>query len=151
MQRHLLAGSVYVSSRVDCAVSGGLSQASFWTFVVQDIQFSLAYQIPLKLPFEPFNTQIDRAWRDSHPAEDDEPWVRRAIWLLAKTINNCYGNASPRGSDPATNARAILTGEIAAWERHLPEAFQPLFFAPADPTAGQPFPNVWYSQSWHGQ
>jgi hypothetical protein len=34
----LLAGSVYVSSHVDSAISGGLASASFWAYVIQDIQ-----------------------------------------------------------------------------------------------------------------
>ncbi|KAI2819831.1 transcriptional regulator family: Fungal Specific TF [Aspergillus niger] len=90
LQRHLLAGSVYISSQVECATSGGLAEASFWVFVMQDIQFALAYQKPLRLTLSPFGERLYLLWQHTS-SQKDRDWTHKAIWLLAETINHCYG------------------------------------------------------------
>jgi hypothetical protein len=150
MHRHLLAGSVYVSSKVDCAISGGLPEAAFWMFVIQDIQFSLAYQTPLQLPFHAFNDRLERMWRDDSGVNtaSDRSWTHKAVWLLAKTINSCYG--ADTNLHGKFSHREILKSEVRAWERARPVSFQPLFFARDNPVEGRSFPTVWYMHSWHG-
>ena len=148
-QRHLLAGSVYISSHVDCAISGGLASASFWVFVIQDIQFALTYQNCLRLAFAPFDERL-RRWWVAKPVLSDGDWVNRAIWLLAETIDFCY-NASGRdfGGHLDFMAEHALKQRIREWEMTRPDTFVPLHVSPPDPGRGKPFPVVWYTSLWH--
>ncbi|CAG8910202.1 unnamed protein product [Penicillium egyptiacum] len=148
-QHHLLAGSVYVGSHVDSAISGGLASASFWAYVIQDIQFALTYQKCLRLTFAPFDDRLRRWWA-AKPALSDGDWTNRAIWLLAETIDLCY-NTSGRSHD----ARIGSVGEVALrhrileWELGRPDTFAPLHLSPPDPGRGKPFPVAWYTSLWH--
>ena len=147
LQRHLLAGSVYISSHVDCAISGGLAEASFWVFVKQDIQFALAYRNPLRLTISPFEEKLRQRWQTTVPSDRD--WSHKAIWLLAETINYCYGATHPLHMD--TIDGEALKRKICAWEAGKPESFQPLHFSPANKSIGRPFPLVWFTSSAHGE
>ncbi|KAL4930485.1 Zn(II)2Cys6 transcription factor [Aspergillus undulatus] len=142
-QRHLLAGSVYISSHLDCAVSGGLAEASFWVFVMQDIQFALASQNPLRLELSPFDEKLQQLWTHQTP-QTDRDWAHRAVWLLAGVINHCYGVQDPQTSE---TERSILKHRINAWGARKPDSFRPLHFSLADPRIGRPYPVVWYTKS----
>ncbi|KAJ5895632.1 hypothetical protein N7495_007323 [Penicillium taxi] len=144
-QRHLLAGSVYISSHVDCAISGGLATASFWVFVIQDIQFALTYQKCLRLPFAPFDDRL-RQWWFTKPVLSDGDWVNRAIWLLAETVDFCY-NVSGRnyGGNLGIAGENMLRQRIQEWEVGRPDSFTPLHVSPPEPGRGKPFPVVWYT------
>ncbi|KAL2864953.1 uncharacterized protein BJX67DRAFT_197623 [Aspergillus lucknowensis] len=142
-QRHLLAGSVYISSQVDCAVSGGLAEASFWVFVMQDIQFALTSQKPLRLTLSPFGEKLQLMWTQ-RVSQTDRDWAHRAVWLLAETINHCYGIHDPHVI--AANGRA-LKQKIDIWETRKPDGFRPLHSSLADPRIGRPYPVVWYTKS----
>ncbi|OIW22425.1 Zn(II)2Cys6 transcription factor [Coniochaeta ligniaria NRRL 30616] len=146
-QNHLLAGSVYVTSQLECAISGGLAEASFWAFVVQDIQFALAYQIKMRLPLDALSRGLSQRWRD-HSNLTEQDWVHRAIFILAKTVDHCYsyGQGCPGAAD--STARS-LKREIRAWETKRPDTFQPLYFHPADSGAGRPFPTICYTNIEH--
>lgn len=148
-QRHLLAGSVYISSHVDCAISGGLASASFWVFVIQDIQFALTYQKCLRLTFAPFDHRL-RQWWVAKPVLSDGDWVNRAIWLLAETIDFCY-NVSGRnyGGLLGVAGEHALKQRIHDWEIGRPETFTPLHVSPPHHGRGKPFPVVWYTSLWH--
>lgn len=150
-QRHLLAGSVYISSHVDCAISGGLASAAFWLFVIQDIQFALTYQKCLRLSFAPFDDRLRRWWASKSTLTDSD-WTNRAIWILAETIDFCY-NVSGRnyGGCLGVAGENALMQRIAEWENYRPDSFAPLHAAPPDPARGKPFPEVWYLSSWHGR
>lgn len=148
-QRHLLAGSVYISSHVDCAISGGLASASFWVFVIQDIQFALTYQKCLRLTFAPFDDRL-RRWWNAKPVLSDGDWVNRAIWLLAETIDFCY-NVSGRnyaGHLGVVGEQALMQ-RISEWEIRKAETFTPLHISPPDHARGKPFPIVLYTSLWH--
>ncbi|KAL4949015.1 hypothetical protein BDW69DRAFT_83036 [Aspergillus filifer] len=142
-QRHLLAGSVYISSHLDCAVSGGLAEASFWVFVMQDIQFALASQNPLRLELSPFDEKLQQMWTHRAP-QTDRDWAHRAVWLFAGVTNYCYGVHDPHASEAE---RGILKHRINAWEAQKPDTFRPLHFSFADPRIGRPYPVVWYTKS----
>ncbi|KAJ5890453.1 uncharacterized protein N7473_006681 [Penicillium subrubescens] len=148
-QRHLLAGSVYISSHVDCAISGGLASASFWVFVIQDIQFALTYQKCLRLTFAPFDDRLRRWWVAKLVLSDGD-WVNRAIWLLAETIDFCY-NVSGRnyGGHLGIAGENALKQRIRDWEVGRADTFTPLHVSPPDHRAGKPFPVVWYTTLWH--
>ncbi|KAJ5342864.1 hypothetical protein N7541_011988 [Penicillium brevicompactum] len=148
-QRHLLAGSVYISSHVDCAISGGLASASFWMFVIQDIQFSLTYQKCLRLTFAPFDEGL-RRWWSAKPTLSDGDWTNRAIWLLAETVDFCY-NISGRNHDGRLGSavETALRRRIFEWELERPNTFAPLHLSAPDPGRGKPFPVVWYTSLWH--
>ncbi|KAJ5302192.1 hypothetical protein N7508_007055 [Penicillium antarcticum] len=148
-QRHLLAGSVYISSHVDCAISGGLASASFWVFVIQDIQFALTYRKSLRLAFAPFDERL-RCWWASKQVLSVSDWVNRAIWLLAETIDFCY-NVSGRnyGGYLGRSGRIALKKRILEWENGRPDAFMPLHVSPPDRERGNPFPVVLHMNLWH--
>lgn len=146
-QRHLLAGSVYISSQVDCAVSGGLAEASFWVFVMQDIQFALASQNPLRLTLSPFDERLQLMWTH-RVSQTDRDWAHRAVWLLAGCINYCYGGRDPHAS---VTERNILKQKINAWEARKPDGFRPLHFSLADSRIGRPYPVVWYTKPLYGK
>lgn len=149
-QHHLLAGSVYISSHVDSAISGGLASASFWAYVIQDIQFALTYQKCLRLTFAPFDDRLRRWWA-AKPALSDGDWTNRAIWLLAETIDFCY-NISGRSHDGRLGSpgETALRHRILEWELGRPDTFVPLHVSPPDPENGKPFPVAWYTSLWHG-
>ncbi|KAL2824803.1 hypothetical protein BDW59DRAFT_83021 [Aspergillus cavernicola] len=142
-QRHLLAGSVYISSQVECAVSGGLAEASFWAFVMQDIQFALASQNTLRLTLSPFDEKLQLMWAH-RVSQTERDWAHRAVWLLAQTINHCYGLDDPHVSSTDRN---VLKQKINGWEARKPYSFRPLHFSPADSRIGRPYPVVWYTNS----
>jgi hypothetical protein len=149
-QHHLLAGSVYVSSHVDSAISGGLASASFWAYVIQDIQFALTYQKCLRLTFAPFDDRLRRWWA-AKPALSDGDWTNRAIWLLAETIDFCY-NIPGRSHEGRIGSvgETALKHRILEWELGRPDTFVPLHVSPPDPGGGKPFPVAWYTSLWHG-
>ncbi|KAJ6185179.1 hypothetical protein N7519_006480 [Penicillium mononematosum] len=148
-QHHLLAGSVYVSSHVDSAISGGLASASFWAYVIQDIQFALTYQKCLRLTFAPFDDRLRRWWA-AKPALSDGDWTNRAIWLLAETIDFCY-NIPGRSHEGRIGSvgETALKHRILEWELGRPDTFVPLHVSPPDPGSGKPFPVAWYTSLWH--
>ncbi|PYH53618.1 Zn(II)2Cys6 transcription factor [Aspergillus niger CBS 101883] len=146
LQRHLLAGSVYISSQVECATSGGLAEASFWVFVMQDIQFALAYQKPLRLTLSPFGERLYLLWQHTS-SQKDRDWTHKAIWLLAETINHCYG-VNP-SLEMEVVGRSTLKRRIHAWDLEKPDSFRPLHYSAADPRVGRPFPVVWFTKSLH--
>ncbi|EKV11610.1 hypothetical protein PDIG_17730 [Penicillium digitatum PHI26] len=148
-QHHLLAGSVYISSHVDSAISGGLASASFWAYVIQDIQFALTYQKCLRLTFAPFDDRLRRWWA-AKPALNDGDWTNRAIWLLAETIDFCF-NISGRSYDGRLGSpgETALRHRIRDWELSRPDTFMPLHVSPPDPGSGKPFPVAWYTSLWH--
>ncbi|KAE8326375.1 hypothetical protein BDV39DRAFT_93771 [Aspergillus sergii] len=146
LQRHLLAGSVYISSHVDCVFSGGLAEASFWAFVMQDVQFALATRSPLRLTIGPFEERLRLAW-EYRSAQTDRDWAHRALWLLAETINYCYEPSSP--AHVSSVVWDVLKRKICDWEMQRPDSFRPLHFSPANTSLGRPFPVVWFTSASH--
>ncbi|KAJ6019356.1 hypothetical protein N7522_001423 [Penicillium canescens] len=129
-QCHLLAGSVYISSHVDCVISDGLATASFWLFVIQDIQFAFTYQKCLRLTFAPFE-EVLRRWWVAKPALSDGDWTNRAIWLLAETVDFCW-NVSGRnyGGRLGSVGEMALRQRILEWEVGRPNSFAPSHVSP---------------------
>ncbi|PYH43613.1 uncharacterized protein BP01DRAFT_384270 [Aspergillus saccharolyticus JOP 1030-1] len=143
-QNHLYAGSVFISSQLDCAVSGGLAEASFWVFVMQDIQLALMRQRPLRLTLGPFAKKLYQAWQH-RTNQDDRDWTHRAVWLLAETINYCYGAKDLAHVDPVEGNS--LRQRVSAWETMKPDTFRPLHYSMPDPGSGRPFPFIWFDNS----
>lgn len=138
LQHHLLAGSAYISSQPECAISGGLTEASFWAFVIQDIQVALAYQNPVRLPLEVFDGELHQSWHDSRNLKGQD-WAHNAIWLLAKTVNHTFGRGQL--------SMAHIEQEIQTWEAQQPDAFQPLYLSPTD---NDTFPTIYFTNIGHG-
>ncbi|KAB8238737.1 Zn(II)2Cys6 transcription factor [Aspergillus alliaceus] len=146
LQRHLLAGSVYIGSHIDCAFSGGLAEASFWAYVMQDVQIALATRSPLRLTIGPFEEKLRLAW-EHRTAQTDRDWAHRALWLLAETINYCY-QPNSRAHISSTTWE-ILKTKICDWEILKPDSFRPLHYSPANTSLGRPFPVVWFTSASH--
>jgi hypothetical protein len=138
LQHHLLAGSAYISSQLECAISGGLAEASFWAFVIQDIQVALAYQNPVRLPLEAFDRELQQRWHDSRRLEEQD-WVQKATWLLAKTVNYAFGG------DPLSVS--CIEKEIYTWETQKPDTFRPLYLSATD---DDDFPTIYFTHATHG-
>jgi hypothetical protein len=112
---------------------------------MQDIQFSLAWQTPLRLCFEPFNDELDRVWH-AERSRTEKSWVHRAIWLLAQTVQYC---ATERG-DKSKTEWEMIQSRLDEWEMSRPQAFTPFFYRAADPEDEKPLPTIWFSSSLHG-
>lgn len=146
-QSHLLAGSVFITSQIDCAISGGLAEASFWAFLIQDVQFALAYQIKMRLPLDALERKLRHRWQD-HGQLTEQDWVRKAMFLLAKTVDYCYGHGETSfGVD--YDATEDLEREILTWDEECPENFRPLYSLAADLSTGKPFPTLYYTSTEH--
>ena len=138
---------MYISSQIDCATSGGLAEAAFWVFVMQDIQFALAYRKPLRLTLSPFAGKLRQKWAQNM-YEMDRDWTHRAIWLLAETINYCYARITPLPTDPMDGKDLKI--KIREWETERPESFRALHVSPPNPAIGRSFPVVWFTSASHG-
>lgn len=138
---------MYIGSQIDCATSGGLAEAAFWVFVMQDIQFALAYRKPLRLTLSPFAGKLRQKWAHNM-YEMDRDWTHRAIWLLAETINYCYARNTPLPMD--TMDGKDLKMKIREWETERPESFRALHVSPPNPAIGRAFPVVWFTNASHG-
>lgn len=152
LQRHLLAGSVYVNAHADCPLAAGLAEASFWVFVLQDVQSALAHRSPLRLTFRLFDGNLHSLWEAEH-APSERSWIHRAIWLLAETITLCYGGprVEAEGEEEGAGVDPERVKErIRAWESSIPQSSRPLYFSPSDLAAGRPFPVVWFTSPSHG-
>lgn len=136
---------------------------------MQDIQFALAYQIEMRLPLDALSAALGPRWRGDrhrHRPLAGRDWVHRAIFILARTIDHCYGRGGDRGGRRSSNpAPSPLPGgelgdgddardierEIRWWHARRPDAFRPLYFLAADPGgAGRPFPTICYTSTAHG-
>lgn len=151
LQRHLLAGSVYVSAHADHALSGGLAEASFWVFVVQDVQSALVHRSPLRLTFRPFDDALRSAWEAEHTSSE-RSWIHRAIWILAEVITLCYGGPRMEEEDEerANHDSERVKDRIRTWEDSIPWSLRPLYFSPPDSATARPFPVVWFTSPSHG-
>lgn len=147
LQNHLLAGSVYISSQMNCAISDGLTGASFWAFVIQDIQVALAYQIPVRLPLDIFDLELRQRWRDSTNLHEED-WIYQTIWLLAKAVDCSYGHGWNGTMEPEWRD---IAARLRRWEHKRPNSFRPLYWSSAYQDAGNPFPTIMYSSTGHGE
>ncbi|KIV81325.1 hypothetical protein, variant [Exophiala sideris] len=139
LQRHLLGGSVFINSRTEYALCGGLTQAAFWAFVLQDVQFSLAYQIPLRIHTQLFGVCFQQLWQTEESCTD-QMIIYRAIWILVETLQYCFGNGS---GDYDENS---LQENIARWEILASQRLQPFYHGRNNPDA---FPTLFYARSGH--
>ncbi|KAK5295655.1 hypothetical protein LTR99_009244 [Exophiala xenobiotica] len=138
LQRHLLGGSVFINSRTEYALGGGLTQAAFWVFVLQDVQFSLAYQRPLKMQTLPFSREFRRRWQYENGGTE-QSLIHRAIWILVETIQHCFGHHE-------AVAEQKLSDGLAEWESLTSEIFRPFYHEPGD---AETFGTLWYTQPGH--
>nr|KAK5449989.1 hypothetical protein LTR18_000003 [Exophiala xenobiotica] len=145
-QHHLSGGSAFFNSGVDWYVAGGLTEASFWAFAMQDIQFSLAWQTPLRLCFETFDDGLERMWL-SQSFLTEKHWAHRAIWLLAETVQYCLAEQG----DKSKKEWDRIDGRLDEWEKSRPQAFAPFFYRAADPGDANPLPTIWFSSPLHVQ
>lgn len=114
---------------------------------MQDIQFALASQNPLRLTLSPFDERLQLMWTH-RVSQTDRDWAHRAVWLLAGSINYCYGGRDPHAS---ATERNMLKQKINAWEARKPDGFRPLHFSLADSRIGRPYPVVWYTKPLYGK
>ena len=143
----MLAGSVYINSHPDCACAGGLAEASFWAFVLQDVQCALTTRRPLRLAISSLEKELFSTWEyRSYRTEQD--WAHRALWLLAETINYCYRSSTAAHMPPIISD--VLKRKICDWEIQRPDIFEPLYFSSANASSGRPFPALWFTSTSHG-
>ncbi|KAK5297010.1 hypothetical protein LTR99_008652 [Exophiala xenobiotica] len=111
---------------------------------MQDIQFSLAWQTPLRLCFETFDDGLERMWL-SQSFLTEKHWAHRAIWLLAETVQYCLAEQG----DKSKKEWDRIDGRLDEWEKSRPQAFAPFFYRAADPGDANPLPTIWFSSPLH--
>lgn len=119
-ERHLKGVSYMHQSQNNSGGSGGIGQAMWWAWVLQDVWAA----------FRERRRTLGQ-WAPTKRYDDSEPYgiARRAIWLLAQVVNftsdeekaSEHANQQSR-TDQAINLMALLD----EWEHSLPKCFQPL-------------------------
>ena len=107
----------------------------------------MATRRPLRLAISSLAKGLLSTWEyRSYRTERD--WAHRALWLLAETINYCYGSSTAAHMPPVVSD--VLKRKICDWEMQRPDIFQPLHFTPAYFSNGRPFPVLWFTSTSHG-
>ncbi|KAJ5853210.1 hypothetical protein N7534_005753 [Penicillium rubens] len=145
-QHHLLAGSVYVSSHVDSAISGGLASASFWAYTSNSRSHT-------RNAFGSHSPRSMTACDDGGPLNRPSAtgtgqialygyWLRLSIFVTISRVEAMKGESGVWGE-------TALKHRILEWELGRPDTFVPLHVSPPDPGGGKPFPVAWYTSLWH--
>ncbi|GKZ75404.1 hypothetical protein AnigIFM56816_000056 [Aspergillus niger] len=135
-QCHLVPGafahldpSVQASTR-----TGGLLQATFYSYVRADIRMAILGRCSTKISVASW--PLD----ESYP-ETDADWANRMTWLLVHAINHCFGRECP-GLLP----RAQLDELIDAWRINVPDTFEPYYYEEQERDS---FPVIRLLCPWH--
>lgn len=127
----------------------GLRQAAFWAALRQELFTSFMKQRPLNFPLDHCHE-----YRDLSPT-GDVIWADRLIIFCADVLEYCYGTGHCRVSDsPLQHDHARCRWrDLKEYERQLtsalPDTFEPVYWRPPDPEAGEIFPEIWHLHSCH--
>lgn len=158
-QQHLSGSSAFVNAQVHRGLVrasevmgsflGRLHEASFWSFLRQDIDMALTNQKPPKV-----DLSVCRITWDADAS--DCTWAKWMIWIVAETAALCFGDGKSITAGKATSEDAALRerwGEIKAkctrWWWSKPSGFLPLHYQGRNVNEGRWFPEIWLSSPWH--
>lgn len=137
-QCHLVPGafSHFGASGPASTTSGGLRQATFYSYVRADIRMAILGRCGTKISL--------RSW----PLSEDSPftdadWANRMTWLLVHAINLHY-NRESTGRMPYAQLNTL----VDEWMAGAPSTFEPYFY---EENERDPFPVVRLLCPWHGQ
>ncbi|KAK7892233.1 hypothetical protein LTR67_007329 [Exophiala xenobiotica] len=126
-----------------------LHEASFWSFLRQDIDMALANQKKPKVELS-----LCRITWDSDAS--DTTWAKWMIWIVAETAALCFGGetndvegASALGRVVLRERWAEMKEKCARWWWSKPNGFLPLYYQKRDVAAGRWFPEIWLGSPWH--
>jgi hypothetical protein len=160
-QQHLSGSSAFVNAQAhrDLVTAGGvtgtflsaLHEASFWSFLRQDIDMALVNQRPPKVELSLCRV----TWDDD---ASDCTWAKWMIWIVAEVASLCFaeGKRAAFGGSPSARMRlreewAEMKAKCNRWWQSKPEGFDPLYYQPRDTSQGRWFPEIWFSSPWHSK
>ena len=83
------------------------------------LQLHLATNQPTKLDLESCGVELE------FTEVDDDIWTNRMTFLLAKTVNFCFGPA-----EKTMERWTALKGEVDLWKERAPASFKPFYTQP---------------------
>jgi hypothetical protein len=160
-QQHLSGSSAFVNAQAhhqlvrESGVTGNflstLHEASFWSFLRQDIDMALTNQKPPKVALSVCCVTWDSDATDC-------TWAKWMIWIVAEIAALCFGSDKRdiESLDPAD--RMILRKKwtqmkekCARWWWSKPDGFLPLYYKRRDIAEGRWFPEIWLGSPWHSK
>ena len=158
-QQHLSGSSAFVNAQVHrelvraSGVTGTflstLHEASFWSFLRQDIDMALVNQKPPKVELS-----LCRVTWDSDAS--DCTWAKWMIWIVAEIAALCFNEDQRAIENGSGIARAKLREEwtrmkerCARWWWSKPSGFLPLYYQNRNVAEGRWFPEIWLGSPWH--
>ena len=136
-QYHLWGASSLVSIQKINVNTRNLRHTAFWAFLRQDVTIALATNQPTKLDLESCGVELE------FTEVDDDVWTNRMTFLLAKTVNFCFGLQAK-----TMEGWTKLKGEVDLWRERAPASFKPFYTQPQG-IHGEPFPAIWLLFPWH--
>lgn len=128
-----------------------LHEASFWSFLRQDIDMALANQKQPKVELS-----LCRITWDSDAS--DTTWAKWMIWIVAETAALCFGGETNDVEGASALGRVVLRErwvqmkeKCARWWWSKPNGFLPLYYQKRDVAAGRWFPEIWLGSPWHSK
>lgn len=117
--------------------SGGLSEATAWLCLREDIYISLLTRTPIRSSLDMFHKA---SWLRG---DSDAAWTNRMVLLLARLLSCVYAELTDN------DAEDRLRREISDWYRSKPVSFQPIHYSPLDPANARFLPEIWMLASFH--
>jgi hypothetical protein len=136
-QYHLWGASSLLSFQKINVNMRNLRHTAFWAFLRQDVTIALATNSPTKLDLESCGVELE------FTEVDDDIWTNRMTFLLAKTVNFCFGLV-----EKTMERWTMLKGEVDLWKERAPASFKPFYTQPHG-SHGEPFPAIWLLFPWH--
>ena len=128
-----------------------LHEASFWSFLRQDIDVALANQKPPKVEL----SLCRITWNSD---ASDTTWAKWMIWIVAETAALCFGGETNDMEGASALGRVLLRErwvqmkeKCARWWWSKPNGFLPLYYHKRDIAAGRWFPEIWLGSPWHSK
>lgn len=135
----MLGIQVFVNARDPLSMHrGGLSEASFWVGLRQEIYSSMMANKPISLNLS--NSLVDR----SLGTTTDFGWANRAVVHCADVLNCCFGR-----ENVSLNEWRELRERSQGWKESAPTSFEPIYYRERDERRGESFPEIWYSMACH--
>lgn len=156
-QQHLSGSSAFVNAQAHreliqarSGVTGTflstLHEASFWSFLRQDIDMALVNQIPPKVELS-----LCRVTWESDAT--DCTWAKWMIWIVAETAALCFGDGQRNASSPyrlkLQENWERMKAKCGRWWSSKPASFLPLHYKARNTSEQRWFPEIWLSAPWH--
>src|SRR6202022_4352898 len=118
-QYHLWGASSLVSIQKINVHTRNLRHTAFWAFLRQDVTIALATNQPTKLDLGSCGVELEFS------EVDDDIWPNRMTFLLAKTVNFCFGPV-----EKTMERWTAVKEEVELWKERSPASFKPFYAQP---------------------